>query len=193
MPLPDRIWRWLRLEAADWLLWLKLPQRTRVLYEVVLRDHPDDAHTMSCLAYLDAAQGNRITALERFDRVVQLAPDDVRGHYNRAYLQQELQRHEDAVLSFERALAIRDDHDLAQYGKALSLIALNRFDEAIPALKRATELQPMSPFGWYQLARIYHSRGKMQSAEKIIRHLKGFEPKFADQLIRETGIRVESS
>ena len=29
--------------------------------------------------------------------------------------------------------------------------------------------------------------------EKIIRHLKGFEPKFADQLIRETGIRVESS
>jgi len=193
MGLSDKIWRWFRLEAADWLLWLKQPKRTRVLYEAVLRDNPNDAHTLSCMAYMDAAEGNRITALERFDRVVELAPDDARGHYNRAFLLQELSRHEDAVASFDRTLAIREDHDLAQYGKALSLISLNRFDEAIPVLKRATELQPMSPFGWYQLARVYHSSGKLESARKIIRHLKGFEPKFADQLTRETGIRVESN
>lgn len=192
MGFADRIWRWFRLEAADWLLWLKQPQRTRALYEAVLRDHPEDAHVLSCLGYLDAAEGNRITALESFDRAVTLAPDNPGGHYNRAFLQQQLNRHDDAVQSFDRVLALKGDHDLALYGKALSLISLDRFDEAIPALKRATELQPMSPYGWYQLARIYHRRGKLESAEKIIRHLKGFEPKFADQLIRETGIRVES-
>ena len=32
----------------------------------------------------------------------------------------------------------------------------------------------------------------MQSAEKIILHLKGFEPKVAAQLERETGLKVPS-
>ena len=67
------------------------------------------------------------------------------------------------------------------------LIRLQRFDEAIAALKRNTELQPMSPYGWYQLARVHVDRQQPDEAVKIIRHLKGFEPKVAAQLERETG------
>jgi putative solute:sodium symporter small subunit len=51
------------------------------------------------------------------------------------------------------------------------------FDEAAVALARNTELQPMSPFGWYQLARVHVDRQRPdEAAMKIIRHLKGFEP-----------------
>ena len=56
------------------------------------------------------------------------------------------------------------------------------------ALKRNTELQPMSPYGWYQLARVHVDRQNPEEAVKIIRHLKGFEPKVAAQLERETGL-----
>jgi len=48
----------------------------------------------------------------------------------------------------------------------------------------------MSPFGWYQLARVHVDRQQPDEAEKIIRHLKGFEPKVAAQLERETGLRI---
>jgi Tfp pilus assembly protein PilF len=58
----------------------------------------------------------------------------------------------------------------------------------VAALKRNTELQPMSPYGWYQLARVQIDRQEPEEARKIIRHLKGFEPKVADQLVRETGL-----
>jgi Tfp pilus assembly protein PilF len=58
----------------------------------------------------------------------------------------------------------------------------------VAALKRNTELQPMSPYGWYQLARVQVDRQQPDEARKIIRHLKGFEPKVADQLVRETGL-----
>ena len=56
------------------------------------------------------------------------------------------------------------------------------------ALKKNTELQPMSPYGWYQLARVQFDRQEPEEAKKIIRHLKGFEPKVAAQLERETGL-----
>jgi predicted Zn-dependent protease len=68
------------------------------------------------------------------------------------------------------------------------LIKLQRLDEAVDALKRNTELQPMSPYGWYQLARVQVDRKKPEEAVKIIRHLEGFEPKVAAQLVRETGL-----
>ena len=187
----DHLWRWLRLEAADWLLWVKLTARTRRLYGEVLRDHPDDARTHASLAFLDASEGHKARAVSGFDRVIALTPDDTRAYYNRGFLQQDLKQHADAVESFDRVLALNPKHDLAHYGKALSLIALGKVEEAVAPLKRATELQPMSPFGWYQLARVHHGQGRTDMAEKIIRHLRTFEPKVADQLARETGIRAE--
>jgi tetratricopeptide (TPR) repeat protein len=78
--------------------------------------------------------------------------------------------------------------DLAWYGLGLTLIQQRRFDEAIKVLKKNTQLQPMSPYGWYQLARVYVDRQEPEEAVKIIRHLKDFEPKFAKQLERETGL-----
>ena len=68
------------------------------------------------------------------------------------------------------------------------LIRLQRYEEAVEALKKNTELQPMSPYGWYQLARVHVDRHQPDEAVKIIRHLKGFEPKVAAQLERETGL-----
>ena len=56
------------------------------------------------------------------------------------------------------------------------------------ALERNTKLQPMSPYGWYQLARVHMDRHEPEEARKIIRHLQGFEPKVAAQLERETGL-----
>ena len=92
-----------------------------------------------------------------------------------------------------RATELSPELDRAWYGQGLVLIRLQRFDEAIAALKRNTELQPMSPYGWYQLARIHVDRKEPDKAVKIIRHLKGFEPKVAAQLERETGLLVGGS
>ena len=80
------------------------------------------------------------------------------------------------------------DHDRALYGKALSLIALQRKDEAVAPLERNTKLQPMSPYGWYQLARVQFDRGKTDKTRAILDHLATFEPKVAAQLARETGL-----
>jgi tetratricopeptide (TPR) repeat protein len=94
----------------------------------------------------------------------------------------------DAAAAVRRALALDEKLDRAWYGLGLALIRLGQPDEAVAALKRNTELQPMSPYGWYQLARLHASRQDGAEAVKIIRHLRGFEPKVAAQLERETGL-----
>jgi tetratricopeptide (TPR) repeat protein len=103
-------------------------------------------------------------------------------------LLQERNDHERAVEALKRAIELAPDHDRALYGLALSLIALRRLDEAIPLLKRNTRLQPMSPYGWYQLGRVYHDLARDDEAQKVLDHLRSFEPKVARQLARETGL-----
>jgi hypothetical protein len=46
----------------------------------------------------------------------------------------------------------------------------------------------MSPYGWYQMARVHINLGQADKARDVITHLNGFEPKVAAQLERETGI-----
>jgi Flp pilus assembly protein TadD len=100
---------------------------------------------------------------------------------------------EDALAAFREATRLSPALDRAWYGLGLVLIRLRRFDEAVDALRKNTELQPMSPYGWSQLARVHVDRQEPDEAAKIIRHLKGFEPKVAAQLERETGLRSAPS
>ena len=126
------------------------------------------------------------------ERLLVQRPDDARAWFNRGYLLESVGRLEDSLQAFSRATDLSPKLDRAWYGKGLVLIRLRRFDEAAVALKRNTELQPMSPYGWYQLARVHMDREEPESAVEIIRHLKGFEPKVAAQLERETGLLVRS-
>jgi len=49
-------------------------------------------------------------------------------------------------------------------------------------------VQPMSPYGWYQLGRVQFDRGKSDKTAAIIARLNTFEPKVAAQLARDTGL-----
>jgi len=80
--------------------------------------------------------------------------------------------------------------DRAHYGRALSLIALDRPEEAKAALQRTIDLQPMSPYGYYQLATLHHRFGDEKACIKLVRKLSQFEPQLAAQLQKETGVQA---
>lgn len=82
--------------------------------------------------------------------------------------------------------------DRAWYGLGLCRVRLGQLEQAIDALTRNTQLQPMSPHGWVQLARIHEQRQEPEKVQKIILHLQGFEPKVAAELMRETGISLKT-
>lgn len=155
----------------------------------MLRRWPDDAYALASRAHLRAQSGRRSQAIADQQRLVEVHPGrSAADWFNLAYLLDEAGRHDEAEPAFRRATEIDPQLDRAWYGLGLALIRQGHLDEAVAALKRNTELQPMSPYGWYQLARVQVDRAQPEEARKIIRHLKGFEPKVAEQLTRETGL-----
>jgi tetratricopeptide (TPR) repeat protein len=185
-----RLRRWFWLELAKWSQGFRRSDSALRYYGLALACAPEDPDIEASIGFVLAEAGRKRDALARFDRAVRLKPGWAEASFNRGYLLQELNDHDAAIEAFDQALVHNPDHDRALYGKALSLIALRRGDDAVAPLERNTRLQPMSPFGWYQLARVQFDRGKPEKTQAIIEHLARFEPKVAAQLARETGLQL---
>ena len=176
------------------ITWLVLGRRAPalVLFDRMLARWPDDVYALSSRANLLVQAKRRDDALRDLAWLVQLQPEHAGHHFNHGFTLEEAGLLEPARVAFMRAIELDAKLDRAWYGLGLTLIRLKRFEEAETALRRNTELQPMSPYGWYQLARVHVDRQDPESALKVIRHLQGFEPKVAAQLVRETGLRLEA-
>jgi tetratricopeptide (TPR) repeat protein len=180
---------WMRLRAMAFLT-LGRHAAAQGIFTRMLARWPDDAYALASRGHLRASLGQRDEAITDLQRLVEAHPDrSAADWFNLAFVLEDAGRLEDAEAAFRRAVAIDPSLDRAWYGLGLVLIRRHRLDEAVAALERNTELQPMSPYGWYQLARVQFDRARPEEAQRIIRHLKRFEPGVADQLSRETGLR----
>ena len=187
-----RTWRYRGFKwRAVGLLVLGRREAAQALFEQMLAEYPGDEYALASKAQLQAQGGDRAGALATMQELL-ARHDHVGAHwFNYGFLFEEAGEYERAEAAFRRATELSPQLDRAWYGLGLVLIRLQRLDEAVAALKRNTQLQPMSPYGWYQLARVHVERQEPEEARKIIRHLHRFEPKVANQLVRETGLSVE--
>jgi tetratricopeptide (TPR) repeat protein len=184
---------WYQKQIAIMALLFKKPEIAISSWERILEINPGNTEALSALAHLHAEQGRKAKAVSILEQLVKQAPELSFNWFNLGFLQQDSGQHDLALVSFDQAIALDEKSDRAFYGKALSLIKLGRVQEAIPLLKKNTELQPMSPFGWYQLAHAYHRLNEKDRVAKVIRRLAEFEPKVALQLERETGVITNSA
>ncbi len=182
------IWFWRQIAT-----WASIFKRDEIAIDYWARIHaarPNDPRALSTLAHLHAGRGRHREAMTLLERAVALDPRGAALWFNLGFLRQHESDHTAALEAFDQAIALDDKLDRAYYGRGLSLIKLGRLEEAIEPLLRNTRLQPMSPYGYYQLVHVYQRLGRISLAEETIRHLAGFEPQVARQLVRETGIEA---
>ena len=190
MPVTSARWAYwqLRLQAMAWLV-VGRRESALAVFSDMQAHWPQDAYALASRSHVLAQLGLGDRAIADAQALVKAHPGrSAADWFNLAFLLEEAGRLDEAEQAFRGAVALDPKLDRAWYGLGLVLIRLQRFEEAIKALKRNTELQPMSPYGWYQLARVHVDRHDPEEARKIIGHLKGFEPKIAAQLERETGL-----
>lgn len=180
-------------QVASWAILFRRTGFALACYERALRDDPNDTATLAQRAYLFAqsvSAADRQRAVAEFERLVALKPADADSWFNLGFLYQQQGGHVEAIRAFERAVALRDGLDRAWYGLALSRIATGDDAGAIEALKKNVALQPMSPFGFMELARAQFRSQQPEACEKTMRRLKAFDPRNAAVLEDETGIRI---
>ncbi len=186
---PNRLHYWLLKCRAIALILFGRREAAVAVFGRMLQHWPHDGYLLASRAHLLAQAGQQAAAIDDYRALTTAQPQrSAADWFNLAFLLEATGQFDDAEAAFRRSVAIDPKLDRAWYGLGLVLIRQQRFEEAVAALKRNTELQPMSPYGWYQLARVQMDRQQPEETRRIIRHLKGFEPKVAAQLERETGL-----
>jgi len=178
------IWFWKNM--AVWSRLLKRDAMALEYWQRIAAARPADAKAQATVGHLLAELGQRDRAIEAVQRSLSLNAEQAPTWYNLGYLLQEAERHPEAIVAFQRAAALDEKLDRAYYGQALSLIKTGQLEQAIPLLRRNIELQPLSPFGFYQLGHVYHRLQKPERVSEMVKRLAGFEPQVARQLARET-------
>ncbi len=173
--------------------WLVVGQRSKSLqtWNRLISTHGRHAPWVSSRAHLLAELDQHDLALQDYDWLCQQPQASAADWFNRGFLLEQKQDLPRAAESFERSIAMDPELDRAWYGLGLCRLRLGQLEQACVALRRNTQLQPMSPHGWVQLARIHEKRQEPEEVLKIIRHLQGFEPQVAAELMRETGIQLQ--
>ena len=181
---------WLRLQAKA-LLVLGLRNKAHAVFQEILQINPEDVLALNSLGFKELNDQHFVQALVFFERALLLTPANANAHFNVGFVCEELGRSQEAEHAFRSAIQIDEKMDRAWYGLGLVLVRQQRFEESLIAFKRNTELQSMSPYAWYQMARVHMEMQAPEKALEVMRHLNGFEPKVAAQLVRETGLQLD--
>ena len=181
---------WLKFKAKT-LLVFGLRGKAHDVFQEILEINPFDALALNSLGYEELNNRRFTKSLGYFERAVAQTPSNANAHFNVGFVCEELGRSQEAEIAFKAALQLDEKLDRAWYGLGLVLVRQRRLEESLKAFKRNTELQSMSPFAWYQMARVHMELGQPEEALSVMRHLKGFEPKVAAQLERETGLKLD--
>jgi tetratricopeptide (TPR) repeat protein len=181
------------LRAQSWIcLALGLNDRAMACFEAMLALRPGMPFALASRAHVNAQAGRHADATADLQQLTRVEPEQAAHWFNLGYVLDGQGRAVEAIPAFEKATQLNPKLDQAWYGLGLALLQVQRLDEAITALKRNTELQPMSPYGWTQLARAHARAEELPKAQKVVEHLRAFEPKVAEALTRELKLDAAS-
>jgi tetratricopeptide (TPR) repeat protein len=182
----------LKWQAIGWIL-IGRRESALACFDRMLALEPKNRYALASRAHMRAQLDDRFGAMQDYAVLTRESGANAADFFNHGFLLEADGQLAAAEASFRRAVELDDSLDRAWFGLGLVLMRQSRLDEAIAALKRNTQLQPMSPHAWCELARIHEKRQEPEEVAKIIAHLQGFEPKVAAQLARETGISAKAS
>ncbi len=160
-------------------------RRARACWLHAVRQDRSVALVWAALAHGHAVERRWFKAVRWQERATRLAPQDAAMHYNLGYLRDRVGDVVGAEVSFRQAVNLAPQLDQAWYGWGRVLRRLGRWPEALEAQTRNTQLQPLSPHGWVEMARLQCLLGNPAAAADTVAHLGGFEPKAALRLEAE--------
>jgi tetratricopeptide (TPR) repeat protein len=182
--------RWYWEKISTWAVVLRKPEIAHEYWQKMLADKPNDARVLAMIAHQRVLEGNEAEAISTYEKILLINPKDSVSLFNFGYLLQKHGEHQRAIKLFKNAIEINPKLDQAWFGQGLSYVALQDDAAAIPCFKSTNKLQPMSPHGYYELAKAQHRTNDLNACEKTMRRLKDFDPKVAAQLEDETGIQI---
>ena len=120
-----------------------------------------------------------------FAKASALDPTNADTLFNLGFAHEQGGQAADSIAPFAAAVKLNPALDRAWYGLAMANARLGKHAEAASALEETVRLQPMHGEAWYHLGMACHLCGQLDRLKEVIVRLRGFEPKRANQLIKD--------
>lgn len=180
---------WLLFQASRALATLRQIDEAIRLLQRVAAESPSYLPAWRSLGFLLAQSERHPEALAALQRAVALDPSDANTRFNLGFLLDKGGEPERARAEFEETVRLLPSHDRAWYGLGLIQIKDNQFAEAARALGRAAALQYFNPYAGYYLAFAWFKLGEHDKASAEYQRVKSFDPKMAEQMQRDFGVK----
>ena len=113
----------------------------KLFYEAILQKQSNHFDALQLLASIYGQQNNPQTALQYFDRALQIDQNIASVHNNKGNVLKTLNRFEDALASYDKAISLKDNFAEAHAHRGNVLRELNRFEEALASYDKAISLK----------------------------------------------------
>ncbi len=155
-------------------------------YAIAFRHQPD-AKVARNLGFIAVQRGRPADGAQWFSEAVRLDGTRAETWFNLGFAREQNGQRREAIEAFREAVRLAPSLDRAWYGMGIAHAALGEHGDAATALEMAAKLQPMNGEAWYQLGMAHHHAHAPERVVEVIEKLKSFEPKRANQLIRDAG------
>lgn len=178
--------QWRGVVRACWLQFIGKNEPAYAEYARLYHRAPSAA-IAGRLGFLAAEAGHLQDSIRWFEEALGLRADDAQTWFNLGYVRQRNGEYRAAIAAFREAIDLAPTLDRAWYGVGLAHAALGEHADAAQAFEENVRRQTMFGEAWFLLGMAHHHARNPERVVEIVQRLRTFEPRRANQLIRDTG------
>jgi tetratricopeptide (TPR) repeat protein len=176
-----------RHSARAWMLHFIGKDDLAFAEYVIAFNHAPSAKVARNLGFIATQKKRSSEGAYWFAEATKLDPGNAETWFNLGFALEHNGQRQEAVAAFRECVRLKPGLDRAWYGLGLNQAARGEHHEAAKAFEETVKLQPMHGDAWYQLGMAQHHAHNPDRVAEVIAKLKAFEPKLANQLIRDAG------
>lgn len=124
-------------------------------------------------------KGDYRSALEAFEKAIELKPDYAETWFNKGVILHKLGRHEEELRAYERAIELKPDDAGAWNNKGVALGKLGRHGESLRAFERVVEIKPDDADSWSNKGNVLGRLGRYDEALEACSKAIEIKPDYA--------------
>jgi predicted O-linked N-acetylglucosamine transferase (SPINDLY family) len=133
-------------------------------YKTLLNEAPNNSIVLSNLATIAQQRGDLESALEIYEKSLQVDQHQPNALNNYGVILQKLKRLYEAIKFYDLAISLKSEHAQAYANKANALSELKKFKEAQLNYDRAIHFKPDYPNAYFNKAKSYKEDGQIEKA-----------------------------
>jgi len=155
-------------------------QTAETLWGATVAKNPNSFVAHDNLGFIQLQRGEVDTALEHFQRAVQLQPDDEAAHKNLGSALLQKGQVDEAMVHFQKALEMQPKDSGAENNLGFALFRKGRTDEAIAHYRKALTIQPDDTGARHNLGKALLRNGQVDEAIAEFQKALAIQPNSAE-------------